>query len=162
MKPFQVAVIGASGASADEKRIAETVGILLADCGVTMLSGGKGGVMEESCRGCLTAGGTVAGILPDHEGNPYLSVIIRTGMEQARNVILIRSADAVIAVGGGYGTLSEIAHALSLSIPVFGIQTWKIPGVEICLSAQEAVERAAGVRNTGMITPDSILTNHPI
>ncbi len=83
------------------------------------------------------------GILPDTgDGNPYLDVVIRTGMGHARNVILVQSADAVIAVGGGYGTLSEIAVALKTGRPVYGLLTWKIEGVRACAGPEEAVSLA--------------------
>ena len=100
-------------------------------------------VMEAVCRGAKEAGGTTVGILPDTgDGNAYIDVVIRTGMGHARNVILILSADAVIAVGGGYGTLSEIAVALKTGKPVFGLSTWNIEGVADCATPEEAVSRA--------------------
>jgi hypothetical protein len=96
--------------------------------------------MEAVCRGAKEAGGTTVGILPDTgEGNPYLDLVIRTGMGHARNVVLVNSADAVIAVGGGYGTLSEIAVSLKTEKPVFGLLTWKIEGVFACATPEEAV-----------------------
>lgn len=86
-----------------------------------------GGVMEAASRGCTNAGGLVIGILPTEsaqDANPYVSVPVATGMGEGRNIIVVRSAQAVIAVGGSYGTLSEIAFALRLDIPVVGLQTW--------------------------------------
>lgn len=138
----QVAVIGGSRAEGQELMHAEQVGMLLARNGAILLSGGRGGVMEASCLGAYNAGGIVVGIVPGSEGNPYLTIIIKTRMDNARNIILAGSADVVIAIGGEYGTLSEIAYALLLGIPVFGISTWNIPGVIACDSPEEAVMRA--------------------
>jgi uncharacterized protein (TIGR00725 family) len=138
----QIAVIGGSIAKEQDLASAERVGVLLAHFGAVLLSGGRGGVMEASCRGAYKAGGIVAGIVPGSEGNPYLTVIIKTRMDQARNVILVGSADAVIAIGGEYGTLSEIAFALKMGIRVYGIGSWDIPGVIPCDGPDEAVHRA--------------------
>lgn len=138
----QVAVIGGSEGGEEELIHAERVGLLLAQHGVVLLSGGRGGVMEASCRGASHVGGIVVGIVPGSEGNSYLTIIIKTRMDHARNFILVGSADAVIAIGGEYGTLTEIAYALKLGIPVYGISTWDIPGVIPCESPDEAVHRA--------------------
>ena len=138
----QVAVIGGSQAGEQELIHADRVGFLLAQYGAVLLSGGRGGVMEASCRGAYNAGGMVVGIVPGSEGNSYLSVIIKTHMNHARNVILVGSADAVIAIGGEFGTLSEIAFALKSGIPVYGLSTWNIPGVIPCENPDEAVVRA--------------------
>lgn len=140
--PIQIAVIGASDATESERYDADRVGSLLAHHHIVLLSGGKGGVMEASCKGARDAGGLTIGIVPDTTGNPYLSVIIKTRMNHARNVILVGSADAVIAIGGEYGTLSEIAFALKTDTPVFGIHTWDIEGVHPCDSPDEAVRLA--------------------
>lgn len=137
----QVAVIGASKATDEEILMAHQVGSLLAKYHFTLLSGGRTGVMEASCRGSKESGGFTIGILPENEGNPYLDVEIRTGMGQARNVILTQSADVIIAIGGEYGTLSEIAHALKSGITVYGIHTWDIPGIIHCFSAEEVILR---------------------
>lgn len=138
----QVAVIGGSEAEKEALLHAERVGLLLAQHGAVLLSGGRGGVMEASCRGAFHAGGIVVGIVPGSEGNSYLTVIIKTRMDHARNFILVGSADAVIAIGGEYGTLTEIAYALKSGIPVYGISTWDIPGVIPCESPDQAVLRA--------------------
>lgn len=140
---MQIAVIGRGDCSGEEYMVAETVGQLIAGNRAVVCCGGLGGVMEAACRGAKEAGGTTVGILPDTgDGNPYLDVVIRTGMGHARNVILINSADAVIAVGGGHGTLSEIAVALKTGKPVFGLSTWKIEGVAAPATPEEAVSRA--------------------
>lgn len=140
---MQIAVIGRGGCSDEEYDMARSVGRLIAEAAGTVCCGGLGGVMEAVSRGAREAGGTTVGILPDTgDGNPYLDVIIRTGMGHARNVILVQSADAVIAVGGGYGTLSEIAVALKIGKPVYGLSTWKIDGVRACATPEEAVSLA--------------------
>jgi len=138
----QVAVIGGSEGGEQELIHAERVGLLLAQHGGGLLSGGRGGGMEASCRGASHVGGIVVGIVPGSEGNSYLTIIIKTRMDHARNFILVGSADAVIAIGGEYGTLTEIAYALKSGIPVYGISTWDIPGVIPCESPDEAVHRA--------------------
>lgn len=125
--------------------MAEQVGRLIACHNATLVCGGMGGVMEAACKGAREAGGRTIGILPDiGNGNPYLDVVIRTGLGHARNVVVVQSADAVIAIGGSHGTLSEIAIALKLKKPVFGINSWEIEGVVPCSGAEEAVERAMG------------------
>ena len=139
---MQIAVIGASDASAEEYATARSVGALIASLG-TLVCGGLGGVMEAACKGAHEQGGLTVGILPDTgNGNPYLDVIIRTGLGHARNVLVVQSADAVIAVGGSYGTLSEIAIALKMKCPVYGLKTWDIKGVVHCETPEEAVESA--------------------
>ncbi len=137
---MQIAVIGRGNCSDEEYEAAETIGYLIAGNRETVCCGGLGGVMEAVCRGAKEAGGTTVGILPDTgDGNAYLDVVVRTGMGHARNVVLVHSADAVIAVGGGYGTLSEIAVSLKTGKPVFGLLTWKIEGVMACATPEEAV-----------------------
>jgi len=136
---IQIAVIGAADCSEGEARAAEEIGTILAKEGVVLISGGMSGVMEASCRGAATSGGVTVGILPGAgSGNPFVGVQIRTGMSHARNFIVVESADAVIAVGGGYGTLSEIAFALKTGKPIFGYMTWDIPGVIACSTPRDA------------------------
>ncbi|HII99597.1 MAG TPA: TIGR00725 family protein [Methanoregula sp.] len=140
---MQVAIIGASVCSDECYAMAEQVGRLIAHHNATLVCGGMGGVMEAACKGAREAGGRTIGILPDTgNGNPYLDVVIRTGLGHARNVVVVQSADAVIAIGGSHGTLSEIAIALKLKKPVFGLGTWDIKGVVACAGPEEAVERA--------------------
>ncbi|NYT05702.1 MAG: TIGR00725 family protein [Methanomicrobiales archaeon] len=137
---MQIAVIGASVCSPAEAEAAETAGYLIAGNGAVLLSGGRSGVMEAACRGAREAGGTTVGILPGREGgNPYCDVTIKSGLGIARNAVLVSSADAVVAIGGGAGTLSEIGIALKLGIPVFGVRTWEIEGVFACATPEEAV-----------------------
>jgi uncharacterized protein (TIGR00725 family) len=124
-----VAVVGAADATPEELQLAGEVGRLLAEDGAIMICGGLGGVMDEAARACETAGGTSVGILPGDDRAPasrHLTVGIATGIGEARNAIVVRSADVVIAVGGEYGTLSEIAFALKMGKPVIGLATWEL------------------------------------
>jgi hypothetical protein len=124
-----VAVIGAGQPSKEEARLAEEVGRELARRGATLVCGGLGGIMEAACKGASSEGGTTIGILPGDDrqaANPYVQIPIVTGLGYARNVVVVKSAQAVIAVGGSYGTLSEISHALQNSIPVIGLNTWSL------------------------------------
>jgi uncharacterized protein (TIGR00725 family) len=124
--------IGVAGASRPAPGLleqAEVLGRRLAEAGAVVVCGGGPGVMEAVCRGARSAGGTTVGLLPGldrREGNPYLSVAVPTGMGQGRNLLLVRSSDAVVAVGGGFGTLSEIALALRTGVPVVGLATWSL------------------------------------
>ena len=124
--------IGVAGASRPEPRLlgqAELLGRRLAEAGAVVVCGGGPGVMEAACRGARSAGGTTVGLLPGldrGEGNPHLSVALPTGLGQGRNLLLVRSSDALVAVGGGFGTLSEIALALRTGTPVVGLDTWSL------------------------------------
>ena len=146
---LRVAVIGGSTCTSEEAGVAEEVGRRLAHAGVILLSGGRGGVMEAACRGARTAGGLTVGVLPGDqagEANRWVLLPIVTAMGEARNAILMHTAEAVIAIGGEYGTLSEIAFALSFGRPVVGINTWQavdsrerpLP-IQLARSAEEAV-----------------------
>jgi len=140
---MQIAVAGAAEASREEYEAAYTVGRLLAERGTVLVSGGLGGVMEAASRGAREHGGTTVGIISGTgDGNPYLDIMIRTGLGHGRNVLVAQSGDALIAVGGKYGTLSEIAIAIKTGCPVYGLFTWDIPGVVVCRTPEEAVERA--------------------
>ncbi len=124
---------------------AEKVGRLIARSGITLVCGGLGGVMEAVSRGARAEGGITIGILPqDHkrDANEYIDLPIITGLGIGRNVIIARTADAVIAIGGEYGTLSEIAFALQMGKPVIGIRTWDIKGIMKADSAEDAVSKA--------------------
>jgi uncharacterized protein (TIGR00725 family) len=124
-----VAVIGASNATEWELDVAEEVGKLLAAEGWVLVCGGLGGVMDAAARGCAEGGGVSIGILPGDDrvdASRHLTVAIATGFGEARNAIVARSADAVVAVGGEFGTLSEIALALKMRKPVVGLGTWEL------------------------------------
>lgn len=149
-----VGVIGGQFCSEEEERTAYEVGYLLAKRGAVVVCGGLGGVMEAVCKGAKDAGGTTIGILPGPfrgDANPYVDHAIATDMGQARNAIIVRTVDAVVAVGGEYGTLSEIAMALKMGKKVAAISSWEIsrqgiPDDKIirASSAQEAVEAIVG------------------
>lgn len=124
-----VAVAGPGRADAELRAHAEHVGGLLARRGATVVCGGLGGVMEAACRGARRAGGLTVGLLPGTDraaANPYVDVAVPTGLGEARNVLVVRAADALIAVGGEYGTLTEIAFALKTGTPVVGLSTWEL------------------------------------
>lgn len=138
-----IGVIGAGEAREELLRIAEEVGRLLAKEGAIVITGGLSGVMEAASRGAFLEGGITVGILPTlkkEDANPYVKIPIPTGMGEIRNALIVRASDALIAIGGGYGTLSEIAFALKTGKRVVGIKTWKIDGVIEVKTAQEAVE----------------------
>jgi uncharacterized protein (TIGR00725 family) len=147
-----IAVIGGSQASKQEIKTAEDIGRELAKRGVTIVCGGLGGVMEAACRGASSEGGITIGILPGenrNEANRYVQIPIVTGMGYARNVAVVKSAQAVIAVGGSYGTLSEIGHAIQSGIPVIGIDSWSLikgsktnSSIITAKNAIDAVEKA--------------------
>ena len=148
-------MVGSGTSDARLDGIAEEVGRLLALRGAVRVSGGLGGIMEAACRGARNAGGATVGLLPGtdrSEGNRWVEIAIPTGLGEARNALVVRSADAVIAIGGEYGTLSEIALALKMGKPVIGIETWElsrggIPSRDVlrATTAAEAVERAAAL-----------------
>jgi uncharacterized protein (TIGR00725 family) len=122
---------------------AEQVGRELGSRGVVLVCGGLGGVMEAACRGAKDAGGMTIGILPGSDraaANPFVDVAIATGLGEARNALVARAGDAMIAIGGGYGTLSEIALALKAGKRVVGLGSWEIEGVEGAGSPDAAVE----------------------
>ncbi|HEX7276507.1 MAG TPA: TIGR00725 family protein [Acidimicrobiales bacterium] len=127
--PPHVAVVGAGEAGPEDLAVAEDVGRELARRGAVVVCGGLGGVMEAVCRGARQAGGRTIGILPGDDrshANPHVEVAIATGLGEARNLLVVRTADVVVAVGGEFGTLSEIAFALRLGTPVIGIGTWEL------------------------------------
>ena len=122
-----IAVIGDSSCSPEEAKLAESVGELLAQRGAIIVCGGLSGVMEAVCRGAKSKDGLTVGILPGQDSsmaNPWVDIPVVTGIGEARNVMVVKSAQAVIAIGGGHGTLSEIAYALKNNIPVIGLNTW--------------------------------------
>ena len=145
-QPRYVAVIGPGDAVGEIYGLAREVGRLLAQRGGVVVCGGLAGVMEAAARGATEAGGVAIGVLPDedrHRANPYLSYSIPTGIGQARNLAVVCSADAVVAVGGGYGTLSEIGLARKVGRPVVSLGGWDLgEHVVVAESPKEAVERA--------------------
>lgn len=147
-----VGVIGSGVCDAATYALAEEVGRRLAQAGAAVVCGGLGGVMEAACRGAKAAGGLTIGILPGpeaHHANPYVDIPIPTGLGEARNVIIVRTAQALVAVGGEYGTLSEIAFALKFGRPVVGVKTWQlaregvpVPAIVEARTPKEAVRKA--------------------
>jgi uncharacterized protein (TIGR00725 family) len=147
-----IGVIGEGKCSRRAAALAERVGRSIAEAGAVLLCGGLTGVMEAASRGAARAGGVVVGLLPGfdrRDANRWVTIPVVTGMDQARNVILVRSCDALIAVGGRFGTLSEIALALKFATPVVGLGTWRLAQPEgrhvpivRARTAEEAVARA--------------------
>jgi len=147
-----IAVIGGSQPSSKEAKLAEAVGRELAKQGAILICGGLGGTMEAACKGASSEGGVTVGILPGNnrqEANPYVQIPIVTGMGYARNIAVVKSAQAVIAIGGNYGTLSEISHALQSGISVIGLKTWALSkndrqdnSIIVVNSPAEAVNKA--------------------
>ncbi len=139
-----IAVIGGRRIEKALLAEAEEVGRLIAKSGAILVCGGLSGVMEAASRGTKSEGGLTVGILPQNDSrdaNQYVDIPIATGLGVGRNVIIARSADALIAVGGEYGTLSEIAFALQMGKPVVGIRTWDIKGVVTAENAADAVNK---------------------
>lgn len=152
-----IGVIGGAECTPAEKDLAEEVGRQIALRGAILICGGRGGIMEAVSRGAREAGGLVVGILPGRnrrEGNPYLTVALATGLADARNAVIACAVDALIAIGGGYGTLSEIGLGLKLNKPVIGLNTWHLdrPGIRGALhkatNAQEAVDLAINLTSS--------------
>ena len=165
-----IAVIGGSDAKPEHVALSEEVGRELARRGVTVVCGGLKGVMEAVCRGAKEEGGTTIGILPGRssgDANSHVDIPIVTSMGYARNVIVVHTGEAVIAIGGAFGTLSEIAHALGEGIPVISLNSWPLTirgdgdpigdGLILATTAQEAVDQAlsaAQARNPSASTGD--------
>ena len=140
-----VAVCGASEATPSQLDAAREVGRLLAESGAIVVNGGLGGVSGAATEGAARAGGTVVGVLPgtDREGaNPNLTISLPTGMGQARNVLIVTAAESVIAIGEGWGTLSEIAIARRLGRSVTALDSWSVKGLDAVKTPEEAVKRA--------------------
>jgi uncharacterized protein (TIGR00725 family) len=149
---LQISVVGGADGAPEIIRDAETVGRGIAEAGAVLICGGRTGVMEAASKGASEAGGTVVGVLPTlsrGDANPYVSHVIATGIGEARNLAVVASGDAVIAVGGEWGTLSEIAYARKLGRPVVAIQSWSLRnqagtdlGIVEASSPEEAVRAA--------------------
>ncbi len=148
MQPKYISVIGGGRCDAADYALAEEVGRLVAEAGATLVCGGLAGVMEAAARGAKEAGGTTIGILPGHDrtpANPYLDHVLTTGIGHARNLAVVSSGDAVIAVGGGYGTLAEIGLAAKIGRPVVVLSGWRVQndegadGVWYATSPSEAI-----------------------
>ena len=151
MQPEYISVIGGGQCSAAEYAAAMDIGRLVAEAGATLVCGGLSGVMEAAARGAKEAGGVTIGILPGHErslANPYLDHVITTGMGHARNLAVVSSGDAVVAVGGSFGTLSEIGLAARVGRPVVILSGWRLQndqgteGIWYASSPREAIALA--------------------
>jgi uncharacterized protein (TIGR00725 family) len=147
----QIAVIGKGGSDERLAPLAEEIGRRLAEAGAILVGGGMGGVMEAAARGAGGAGGDVIGILPGEDpsaANPHTTHVVATGIGHARNLAVAASADAVIAIGGEWGTLAEIAFARRLDRPVVSLESWSVtgsgamaggPGIEVATDPEAAV-----------------------
>jgi uncharacterized protein (TIGR00725 family) len=155
-RPRQVAVIGPARCApgSEAAQLGEEVGRLLAEAGVTLVCGGMSGVMEAACRGASAGGGATVGIVPGHEveeANEFCTHVVATGIGYARNLAVVSSGEAVIAIGGEWGTLSEIGHARAIGRRVIALRSWALsgregmanaPGVVPAETAREAVDLA--------------------
>jgi len=140
-----VAVCGASEATPSQIEAAREIGRLLAQAGAIVINGGLGGVSGAASEGAAAAGGLVVGLLPDAHragANPHLTIALPTGLGQGRNTLVVTAAQSVIAIGGGWGTLSEIALAKRLGRPVITLDSWPVNGLESAETPAEAVRRA--------------------
>jgi hypothetical protein len=147
-----IAVVGSGEAAPWELSSAEDAGAAIAEAGCGLVCGGLGGVMEAACRGARSRGGLTLGLLPGlgrDAANGWVLVAVPTGLGEARNALVVRAADAVVAIGGGWGTLSEIALAIKTGVPVVGVGTWEVglggspvPGVLPADDARGAVAAA--------------------
>jgi uncharacterized protein (TIGR00725 family) len=163
--PGEIHVAVSGGGDADEEacRVAEEVGRELALRGAVVLTGGLGGAMEAASRGAKNGGGTTIGILPSDDradANRWVDVAVPTGLGEGRNAVLVRAADAVIAVAGEFGTLSEIALALRLGKPVVGLGTWElsrdgrpVAAIVMATTAAEAAETAVAMARSRPAPP---------
>ena len=152
MNRLFISVIGSNKCSPKDAEAAEELGAELARRGATLICGGLGGIMTAACKGARSAGGTTVGILPGsrrEDANPYVDIPIVTTMGEARNVVVACSGQAVIAICGEFGTLSEIAYALRNNIPVIGLNTWSLSkggqvddSIIVAHSPKDAVDKA--------------------
>ena len=154
-EPVYVAVSGGGDAEDAACHLAEEVGMELARLGAVVVTGGLGGAMAAACRGAKRGGGTTIGILPSDDradANAWVDVAVPTGLGEGRNALVVRAADAVVAVAGEFGTLSEIALALRLGKPVIGLETWElardgqpVPAIVAAATPAEAAETAVAM-----------------
>lgn len=144
-KKIHIGVIGAGDCPVETYNMASELGYLIGKNGWILICGGLGGVMEGAAKGCYKAGGMTVGILPGEEklaANPFITLPIPTGLAEGRNLLVVRASDVVVAIAGGYGTLSEIALALKIDKPVVGLKTWPgIEGVDYVETPQQALDR---------------------
>ena len=159
MTTVRIAVLGPNDCSPAEYALGVKVGAGIAVRGGTLLCGGLGGMMDAAAKGAKSEDGRTVGILPgdaDADANPHIDIALPTGIGAFRNMLIVRAADAAIAIRGGYGTLSEIAFALRLGVPVVGLNTWSVAqngapdgGIHLATTPEEAVDtafRLAGIK----------------
>ena len=157
---IKIGVLGPGTCTAEERKLGYQVGAEIAKCGAVLICGGMGGMMEAAAEGARNSDGLTVGILPDDNdtaANPHIDITIPTGLGAFRNMLIVRACDAVIAIRGGYGTLTEVAFALRLGVPVIGLFTWQVgqggkidPGIHVASDAGSAVQaafEAAGRKN---------------
>jgi uncharacterized protein (TIGR00725 family) len=153
-RPVYVAVIGASSARPEDLEQAHAAGRRLAELGAIVVTGGRGGVMEAASRGAKEVGGQTVGILPGldrSDANAYLDISLPTGLGEMRNALVARAAEAVVAIGGAWGTLAEVAFARAAGTPVFGVGSWELgeDGVIAVDTGADAAERAVAAVTEG-------------
>lgn len=151
-KPLIAVIGGSDSAPAEALALAEEVGFLIARADAILVCGGLNGVMEAACKGAKRGGGTTVGILPGNDSgtaNPHVDIPIVTAMSTARNAIVVRTGDAIIAIDGSFGTLTEIAYALDLGKKVFALRSWELGKLGVAAdllvpvrTPREAVDRA--------------------
>lgn len=140
-----ISVIGGHSCNKEVEQLAQNLGNKLAEVVDYLVSGGLSGTMEAVCQGFKAGGGVTIGIIPSYnkrDANPYVDIAIPTGLGLARNVLVAKAADVVVALPGEAGTLSEIAYCLQFGIPVISLQSWDIPGVIKVKTVDEAVAKA--------------------
>ena len=156
-RSFYIGVIGAGACSGTTYNVARDVGFEIGKKGWTLVCGGLGGVMEGAARGCTEGGGQTIGILPGLDrssANPYIQVPIPTGLGDGRNLLVIRASDVLVAISGGYGTLSEIALALKAEKPVIGIETWRnIDGITYATDFRDTIQKLDGLLEMNAFPP---------
>lgn len=153
MRPIQISVVGAGTAGEAEQAVAHRVGVEIASAGAVLVCGGLGGVMAAACRGATEAGGRTLGILPGSDptaANPWVEVAVPSGMGHARNVLVVQSGEAVVALPGSHGTQSEVAIALKIGRPVVGLGAWhQMAGVVPAADPAQAVAAALELARAG-------------
>lgn len=161
-----ISIIGGGQCTAEQYRLAEEMGRQVAELGATVVCGGLGGIMEAAARGAKEGGGATVGILPGYDrspANPYIDVVITTGLGHARNLAVVSSGDGVVAIGGEYGTLSEIALARKIGRPVIVLSGWRLardegtPGIlyaDTPLEAMALLKHELGLERPQWLPPD--------
>jgi len=148
MRKIVVGVIGGRSCSKKVEQLAQNLGKKLKKVADFLVCGGLGGTMEAVCQGFKEAGGVNIGIIPGYDktsANPYVDIVIPTGLGLARNVLVVKTADIVVALPGEYGTLSEIAYCLQFEVPVISLKSWSIPGVIKVKTPDEAIKKISQI-----------------